>query len=240
MPKLRQPLSESKYEACPKSPAIVIWREWFAQHRCNLAAKESGLECACVNSDDLTVLVSGGGRCRWVNTCTDWVEQWICIKFCVKLEHSFTETIRIVQKATAMGNWWLAASSRQCAPFMHHVLGKTSNCPGDSAPLHPRFGTLQLLAFPKTKTTFEREEISDCQWDSGKYDRAADGDWENYVRSQGAYFEGNWDVTVLCTVFLISCIFSVNVSIFHSAWLDTFWTGLVYLLLLHKSLHCRA
>ena len=24
-----------------------------------------------------------------------------------------------------------------------------------------------------------------------KNDRAADGDWENYVRSQGAYFEGD-------------------------------------------------
>ena len=54
---------------------------------------------------------------------------------------------------------------------------------------------------------FEREEISDCQWDSGKYDRAADGNWENCVRSQGAYFEGDWGVTVLCTMFLVSCIF---------------------------------
>ena len=29
----------------------------------NLAAKESGLECTCVNNGDFTVLVSGGGRC---------------------------------------------------------------------------------------------------------------------------------------------------------------------------------
>ena len=33
------------------------------------------------------------------------VEQQICIKFCVKLEHSSTETIQIIQKAAAMGNW---------------------------------------------------------------------------------------------------------------------------------------
>ena len=38
---------------------------------------------------------------------------------------------------------------------------KTANHPGDSAPLQPRFGTLQLLSFPKTKITFEKEEISD-------------------------------------------------------------------------------
>ena len=102
-----------------------------------------------------------------------------------------------------------------CAVF----LGKTLNHPADSVPLQPRFGTLWLLAFPETKVTFEREEISDNQWDSGKYCGAADGDWENCVRSQGAYFEGDWSIIVLCTVFLVS---SINVSIFHVAWLDTF------------------
>ena len=54
----------------------------------------------------------------------------------------------------------------------------------------------------QTNITFEREEISDHQWDSGKYNRAADGDWENCVRSQGA-----WDIIVLCTMFPVSCIF---------------------------------
>ena len=39
--------------------------------------------------------------------------------------------------------------------------GETSNHPDDSTPLQPRFGALQLLAFPKPKITFEREEISD-------------------------------------------------------------------------------
>ena len=46
--------------------------------------------------------------------------------------------------------------------LMQSVFGETLNHPGDSAPLKPTFGTLQLLAFPKTKITFEREEISDC------------------------------------------------------------------------------
>ena len=75
------------------------------------------------------------------------------------------------------------------------------------SPLQPRFGALQLLAFPKTKITLERGEISDHWWDSGKYNGAADGNWENCVRSQGAYFEGNWGIIVLCTMFFVSCIF---------------------------------
>ena len=122
---------------------------------------------------------------------TEWVEQRICIKFCIKPEHSSTETIRMLQKATAMGNWWLAASSRQhaCSCIMSgaEIFHETSNHPGDSAPLQSRFGTLWLLAFPKIKITFEREEISDHQWDSRKYDGA---DWQNCVKSQGTYQRG--------------------------------------------------
>ena len=85
--------------------------------------------------------------------------------------------------------------------------GETSRYPGDLAPLPPRFAPLWLLAFPKIKITFEREEISDHQWDSGKYDIGADGDWQNCVRSWGTCFEGDWGIIVLCTVFLVSCIF---------------------------------
>ena len=169
--------------------------ERFARHRCDLAAKESGLECACVNNDNFTVLVSGGGRRHWVTMCTVWSShskwlQWICIKFRVKLEHSSKKTIWMIQKSTAIGNWWLAASSRQCTrsciASCAKLFGETSNHPGDSAPLQSRFGTLRILTFPKTKITFERQEILDCWWDSGKYNIAADGNWENCVRSQGA------------------------------------------------------
>ena len=103
-----------------------------------------------------------------------------------------------------MSSWQCA---RSCIMSRAELFGKTSNHPGDSAPLQPRFGALWLLAFPKTKITFEREEISDCQWDSEKYNRVADGDWQHCVRSQGAYFEGDWGVIVLCTMFLVSCIF---------------------------------
>ena len=47
--------------------------------------------------------------------------------------------------------------------LMHHVLcrafGETSNHPGNSASLQPRFGALQLLAFPKIEITFDRQEF---------------------------------------------------------------------------------
>ena len=111
-----------------------------------------------------------------------------------------------------MGNWWWAASSDNTPAPASHLMHsfffcKTSNHPGDSAPLQPRFRALWLLAFLKTKISFEREEISDYQRDSGKYDGAADSDWENCVRSQGAYFEEDWGIIVRCTMFLVSCTF---------------------------------
>ena len=113
---------------------------------------------------------------------------------------------------------------------MHHAstefFCKTSNHPGDLASLQPRSGTLWLLAFPKTKIIFEREEISDCRRDIGKYDGAADGDWENCVKTQGAYFEGDWGIIVLCTMFLVSCIWN-KCLYFHTTWIDNFWTDLV-------------
>ena len=105
------------------------------------------------------------------------------------------------------GDWQLHNDNTPThASHLVQFLGKTSIYPGDSAPLQPRFGALWLLTFPKIKITFKREEISDHSWDSGKYDRAADGDWENSVRSQGTCLEGDWGIIVLCTMFLVSCI----------------------------------
>ena len=145
---------------------------------------------------------------------TTQVEQWSCLQFCVKFEHSSEETLWMIQKATGMGNWWLAASSLQgpcsCIMSCEEFFGKTSNHPGDSACLQPWFGALWLRAFPKTKITFERGEISYRWWDLGKYEGAADGNWENCVRSQDAYFEGDSGIIVLRSIFLVSCIFFNN------------------------------
>ena len=143
---------------------------------------------------------------------TEQVEQQYASNFALNLNSALQKLLKaVIQTAIAMGNWWSAASSQQhphlCIKACAEFSGKTSNHPGDSTTLQPRFGALRLLAFPKTKITFEREEISEHRWDSGKYNRAADGDGENCVRSHSAYFEGDWGVIVLCTMFLVSCIF---------------------------------
>ena len=63
-------------------------------------------------------------------------------------------------KATAMGSWWLAASSRQraCSGLTSHAEFLWNiRSPRWLRPPQPRFGALWLLAFPQTKI-FEREE----------------------------------------------------------------------------------
>ena len=73
------------------------------------------------------------------------------------------ESIWMIQKAAAMGNWRLAASSQQCACscITSHAefLVKHPITLVILFLLRPTFGALRLLAFPKTKFTFERERF---------------------------------------------------------------------------------
>ena len=86
---------------------------------------------------------------------TEWVEQWICIRFWVKLKYSSAETIRMIQKAIALGNWWWAVSSQQhahsCIKPHAEFSGETSNNPGDSSPYSPELVPCDIQLFPKLK-----------------------------------------------------------------------------------------
>ena len=139
---------------------------------------------------------------------TERVEQWICIEFCVKLEHSsgnysdgsegfwrwcnessankgaaqmLQRWLRICWKWSMFWNacnkqntweWWMCMGCNQ----QRSVTQVTQ--PPYSPDLVPR----DFWPFPKLKSPLKGERF---QWDSGKYDGAADGDWENCVRSQG-------------------------------------------------------
>ena len=95
---------------------------------------------------------------------TEQVEQQICIKFCIKLEHSTVATIQMIQKAIlwATGDWQLhhdnapthASCLMQSFLAKHQITQVTQPC------YSPRFGALRLLAVTKTEITFKWEEIS--------------------------------------------------------------------------------
>ena len=183
--------------------------------------------------------VSGGGRSHWVSVCTVWLShsKWLsdyssesASNFVSSLNTSPRKLFRRLRRPRlwATGDWQLhhnntlAHTSRLMQSFLekHQITQVTWPPPA------AYIGALQLLAFPKTKTTFEKEEISDCQWDSGKYNGAADVVWKCYVRSQGELFEGDWGVIVLCIVFLVSCIFFNKCLYFPYYMAGYFWTDL--------------
>ena len=154
------------------------------------------------------------------------------LKFCIKLEHSSTETIQLTQKAAAVGNWWFPASSwpRACscitshAEFLvKHQITQVTH-PPTAQIWHPA-----TSCFTKIKIIFERKEVSDRLWYSGKHDKAADGETGRTVWGPKV---PTWKGTeaslsfIQCFLYLVSS--SINVSIFHITWLATFWTGLVW------------
>ena len=89
---------------------------------------------------------------------TGQIEQPVCIKFCMTLEHSSVETIGMIQKAAAMGNWWLAAASWQCAYscITFHVvqsfLAKFQITQVTQLPYSPDLVPCNFWLFPKLKS----------------------------------------------------------------------------------------
>ena len=116
-------------------------------------------------------------------------------------------------------------------PLMHHVsrrvLGKTPNHPGYLFPLQPIFYALLLLAFPKTKITSERPEIQTISEIHNNMTRQLLATWGTVWGPKMPTFKRTEASlsSVQCFLYLVSS--SINVSISHSTWVDTFWTHLV-------------
>ena len=95
-----------------------------------------------------------------------------------------------------------------CSFFGKHQITQVTQPPysSDLAPC-------DFWLFPKLKSPLKGRDFRTLMR-FRKIRWAPDGDGENYVRSQGAYFEGDWGIIVLCTMFLV----------FSS--ISTFWTDL--------------
>ena len=139
---------------------------------------------------------------------TEQVKQQICIKFWVK---RFQVKLFGRFKGCSYGPLVFGNFIITTCPLKHQAL-----CRGFwwniKSPRWLSLPTVQI--WPPATSRFSpnsnhlwKEEILDHWWDSENNNKAVDGDWENCVRSQGAYFEGDWGIIVLCTMFLVSRIF---------------------------------
>ena len=157
---------------------------------------------------------------------TEQVQQWTCIKFCVKLEHSSIETIWMIQKAIAIGHRLLATSSRQrtrlCITSHAEFLAKHKITQVIQLPHSPDLAPCDFWLFPKLNHLWKGGGFRP----SMRFRKILWGNWR-WLGELGVaprcYFEGDWGITVLCIMFLVSCIF-FSVSIFHTTRLDTFCT----------------
>ena len=149
-------------------------------------------------------------------------EQKICIKFCIEFEHSSAETIWVIQKATVIGNQWLAASSWQhacsCITSCTEIFLQNIKSPRWlSPPYSPDWVFCDFWLFPKPKSPLKGKRLQTVHeiQENTTGQQTAIG----LCEVQGAYLEGGWGIIVLCTMFLVSS--SIDVSIFHGAQLDT-------------------
>ena len=144
------------------------------------------------------------------------------------------ETIQMIQEGTAMGNWWLAASSwlraHSCVTSRAECFGETSNHTGDSAPHNHNLASCNFWLFPKLKSPLK-----------GKRFQTVDEIHENMMEQLMAIERTVWGTKVLAlkgtevSLSYVQCFLnlvfsSINVSSFHITWwLDTWWAYLKYI-----------
>ena len=153
----------------------------------------------------------------------------------------------MIHKVTALGNWWLTASSRQHAHscIMSHaeIFCETSNHPVDSPPYYSpdlvpyRFWIFQKLKSPLKGKRFQIvDEIQENTM--GQLTEVPTKDFTECLNSGRDAGRTVWGPKVstlkgtevsLSYVQCFLCVVSssINVSIFHSMWMDTFWTEVV-------------
>ena len=142
-------------------PLLIQW-EWVVWHWCNLAAKESGLECACVNNDYLTVLVSGGSRhvewaCVLCGRCIQnaWASKAMDL-------HHIALSLNILRwklfgwfrrpQLWATGNWQLHHDNAHASCLVQRFLAKHQISQVTQPPYSPDLVSCDFLLFLKLKS----------------------------------------------------------------------------------------
>ena len=163
---------------------------------------------------------------------TEPAEQWICIRLCIKFEHSSMEIFHMIQKGkpqlctTGDGQLHHNNVPHHGSRLVQHFFCKTSNHPGDSVPYSPDLESCNFWLFSKLKSLLK-------------------GKFQTISEIQENARSSSWRLRGLCKVprcllwrglrchcpiqsFLYLVYSSINVSIFHGTWLDAFWTDLIY------------
>ena len=141
---------------------------------------------------------------------TEQVEQWTCIKFCVKLEHSSVETIGLIQRPPlwTMGDGQLHHDNVPThASRLVQFFGQNIKSPRWLSPATAQIWCPMISGFPQNEIhLWKRRDFRPLM----RFRKIRWGSWwqlGELCEVQGAYLEGDWDIIAICTMFLISCTF---------------------------------
>ena len=144
---------------------------------------------------------------------TKLVEQRVCIIFFIKLEPSFAEAIWMIQKATDKGNWWWAVSSQRCACSC--ILAKHQITQVTQPLYSPHLAPWNLWHLPKLKHLWKGRDFRSYM----RFRKIWQGSWwwlGKLCEVPRCLLWRELRSLVLCTMFLISCIFFNKCLYFHS------------------------
>ena len=159
---------------------------------------------------------------------TEWAQQWICIRFCSKLEHSpwkLFQWFRRLQLWTT-GDWQLHHDSAptHASHFMQSFLVKHKITQVTQPPYSPDLVSCDSWLFQKLTSPLKGKRFQTI--DEIQESRMAFGTtvWGLKLSTlKGTEVSLSY---VPCFLYLVSS--SIKVSIFHITWLDTFWIDLIY------------
>ena len=167
---------------------------------------------------------------------TEWVEQWICIKFCVSLNipplKLFLWFGRLQLWAT--GDWLLhhnnMATSSQLCSSMQSFFGKHQITQVTQPHYSPNLAPCDIWLFLKLKSHLKGKRfqtINEIQeYTTGQLIEVGGTVWGPKVPT----LKGTEVSLSYVHCFLYPVFSSINVSIFCIIWLDTYWTDLVQII----------
>ena len=151
---------------------------------------------------------------------------------CFKLEHSSVETIGMIQKAAAMGNLGLAASSRQhtvhASRLLQRFLAKHQITQVTQLHYSSDLTPWNFWIFPKLKLPWKGKRfqtVNEIQENMAGQLTVTGGT----VGGPKVPALKGTEASLSCVQCFLCLVSSpINASIFHITWLDTFWIELIY------------
>ena len=158
---------------------------------------------------------------------TEWVKQRSFVKFVLSLNIPLQKLSGWFRRPRlwATGDWQLHHDNApvHASRLVQRFLVKHQITQVTQPPYSPDLVSCNFWLFPKLKSPLKGKKFLII----GEIQENTTGQLMAIGRTVwGAYFEGGSGVIILCAIFLISSVF-FNKCIFHSLWLDTFWTGLI-------------